>query len=497
MLDWLHPQPRYYARLLTATDMTPALSIRALTKTYANGFTALKGIDLDVQQGDFFALLGPNGAGKSTTIGIITSLINKTGGKVRVCGIDIDEDFAAAKSCIGLVPQEINLNIFEQPIEIVVNQAGYYGIERREAYVRAERYLKQLNLWDKRHDQARTLSGGMKRRLMIARALVHEPKLLILDEPTAGVDIEIRRSMWEFLRAINANGTTIILTTHYLEEAESLCRNIAIIDEGRLVENTSMKGLLKTLNTETFVLDLRLPILVLPELPMHRLQLIDDHTLEVQISRDQPVNKLFADLSGHGIEVLSMRNKTNRLEQLFVHLVNGIGADAMTLREKYIAFKTLLIKEVMRFARIWIQTILPPMITTALYFIIFGKLIGAQIGPMEGFRYIDYIVPGLVSDGGDHQFLCECGVLVLWLEVPAQHRGTAGLARAELSDPGRLHRRRTGARSRRGHRGNGSIAVLQSSAHAQHLGDFFGDRAHRDPVLPGRLHQRRIREELR
>ena len=303
--------------------MTPALSIRALTKTYANGFTALKGIDLDVQQGDFFALLGPNGAGKSTTIGIISSLINKSGGKVHVCGIDIDKDFAAAKSCIGLVPQEINLNIFEQPIEIVVNQAGYYGIERKEAYIRAERYLKQLNLWDKRHDQARTLSGGMKRRLMIARALVHEPKLLILDEPTAGVDIEIRRSMWEFIRAINANGTTIILTTHYLEEAESLCRNIAIIDEGRLVENTSMKGLLKTLNMETFVLDLLQPILVLPELPMHRLQLIDDHTLEVQVSRNQPVNALFADLSAQGIEVLSMRNKANRLEQLFVHLVNG------------------------------------------------------------------------------------------------------------------------------------------------------------------------------
>ncbi len=303
--------------------MTPALSIRALTKTYANGFTALKGIDLDVQQGDFFALLGPNGAGKSTTIGIISSLVNKSGGKVHVFGIDLDKDFAAAKSCIGLVPQEFNFNLFEQPIEIVVNQAGYYGIERKEAYTRAERYLKQLDLWDKRHDQARTLSGGMKRRLMIARALVHEPKLLILDEPTAGVDIEIRRSMWEFIRAINANGTTIILTTHYLEEAESLCRNIAIIDAGRLVENTSMKGLLKTLDMETFVLDLLQPILVLPELPMHRLQLIDDHTLEVQVSRNQPVNALFADLSAQGIEVLSMRNKTNRLEQLFVHLVNG------------------------------------------------------------------------------------------------------------------------------------------------------------------------------
>lgn len=303
--------------------MTPALSIRDLTKTYANGHTALQGIDLDVQQGDFFALLGPNGAGKSTTIGIVTSLINKSAGKVQVFGIDIDVDFGAAKSCIGLVPQEINLNIFEPPIEIVVNQAGYYGIERSEAYVRAERYLKQLNLWDKRHDQARTLSGGMKRRLMIARALVHEPKLLILDEPTAGVDIEIRRSMWEFLRAINAQGTTIILTTHYLEEAESLCRNIAIINEGRLVENTSMRGLLKTLNTETFVLDLLQPILILPDLPKHALQLIDDHTLEVQVSRDQPVNRLFADLSAQGIEVLSMRNKTNRLEELFVHLVNG------------------------------------------------------------------------------------------------------------------------------------------------------------------------------
>lgn len=303
--------------------MIPALSIRGLSKTYPNGRTALHGIDLDVQQGDFFALLGPNGAGKSTTIGIVTSLINKSAGKVQVFGIDTDVDFGAAKSCIGLVPQEINLNIFEPPIEIVVNQAGYYGIERAEAYRRAERYLKQLSLWDKRHDQARTLSGGMKRRLMIARALVHEPKLLILDEPTAGVDIEIRRSMWEFLRAINAQGTTIILTTHYLEEAESLCRNIAIINEGRLVENTSMRGLLKTLNTETFVLDLLQPVLALPELSGHQLTLIDDHTLEVQVSHNEAVNRLFADLSAQGIEVLSMRNKTNRLEQLFVHLVNG------------------------------------------------------------------------------------------------------------------------------------------------------------------------------
>ncbi|MBU2478987.1 MAG: ABC transporter ATP-binding protein, partial [Gammaproteobacteria bacterium] len=235
--------------------MTTALSLRQLKKTYANGFTALRGIDLDVQKGDFFALLGPNGAGKSTAIGIITSLVNKSSGSVTVFGHDLDTDLTAAKSCLGLVPQEFNFNVFEPVVEIVVNQAGYYGIPRDEAFKRAEEFLKQLGLWEKRREMARNLSGGMKRRLMIARALVHRPPLLILDEPTAGVDIEIRRSMWEFLRRINAAGTTIILTTHYLEEAENLCRNIAIIDAGQIIENTSMKQLLNKLQLETFVLD--------------------------------------------------------------------------------------------------------------------------------------------------------------------------------------------------------------------------------------------------
>lgn len=298
-----------------------ALSIRGLTKVYRGGHRALLGIDLDVAQGDFFALLGPNGAGKSTTIGIVTSLINKSGGKVWVFGHDIDTDFAAAKTCIGLVPQEFNFNGFEPVEEIVVNQAGYYGIPRREAFHRTERYLKQLGLWDKRRTMARNLSGGMKRRLMIARALVHEPKLLILDEPTAGVDIELRRAMWLFLREINAGGTTIILTTHYLEEAESLCRNIAIIDHGRLVEHTSMKRLLAQLQLETFVLDLARPLAEAPSIDGHRVQLVDDHTLEVDIDKRQGVNAVFAALSAQNIEVLSMRNKSNRLEQLFVDLV--------------------------------------------------------------------------------------------------------------------------------------------------------------------------------
>ncbi len=303
--------------------MTPALSIRNLTKTYKSGYTALKGIDLDVNPGDFFALLGPNGAGKSTTIGIVTSLVTKTGGKVFVFGQDIDTDFGRAKSCIGLVPQEINLNIFEPLIQILVNQAGYYGISRRRAGERAEYFLNKLGLWGRRNDAVRTLSGGMKRRMMIARALVHDPKLLILDEPTAGVDIEIRRSMWEFLHEINAAGTTIILTTHYLEEAESLCRHIAIIDSGTLVENTTMKSLLAKLRTETFILDLRTPLAQLPPLFGHEIRMLDDHTLEVEISRDGGINKLFADLSARNIEVLSLRNKTNRLEQLFMGLVEG------------------------------------------------------------------------------------------------------------------------------------------------------------------------------
>ncbi|WJW75409.1 ABC transporter ATP-binding protein [Thiohalobacter sp. IOR34] len=301
--------------------MTPALSIRDLRKTYANGFEALKGISLDVAEGDFFALLGPNGAGKSTAIGIVCSLVNKSSGRIEVFGHDTDRELAAAKSCIGLVPQEFNFNVFEPVIEVVVNQAGYYGIPRRQAFERAEACLRELGLWEKRHSMARNLSGGMKRRLMIARALVHRPRLLILDEPTAGVDIEIRRSMWQFMRRINQQGTTIILTTHYLEEAESLCRNIAIIDHGELIHNTSMKALLNQLHTETFVLDLREPIEATPEVEGYRLQRIDPLTLEVDVSRECSLNQLFEALSRQGIEVLSMRNKSNRLEQLFMNLV--------------------------------------------------------------------------------------------------------------------------------------------------------------------------------
>jgi ABC-2 type transport system ATP-binding protein len=304
-----------------------ALSVRGLTKTYANGVEALKGIDLDVEQGDFFALLGPNGAGKTTLIGIITSLVNKSGGEARVFGYDIDRELEAAKSCIGVVPQEINFNMWESPFTIVVNQAGFYGIPRPVARVRAEKYLKQLQLWDKRGGMSRGLSGGMKRRLMIARALMHEPRLLILDEPTAGVDIEIRRSMWDFLREINASGTTIILTTHYLEEAETLCRNIAIINGGRIVERDRMSSLLRRLHVATFVLNLRDPLAAAPALAGYLTRLVDDHTLEVEVSRDEGLNDIFARLSALGIEVLSMRNKVNRLEEIFMRLVEGRGAE--------------------------------------------------------------------------------------------------------------------------------------------------------------------------
>ncbi|HEX3838240.1 MAG TPA: ABC transporter ATP-binding protein [Steroidobacteraceae bacterium] len=300
-----------------------ALSVHGLTKTYRNGVQALKGIDLEVEQGDFFALLGPNGAGKTTLIGITTSLVTKSGGTVKVFGHDIDRELEAAKSCIGVVPQELNFNMFESPLTIVVNQAGFYGIERRVARVRAEKYLKQLQLWDKRNSIARGLSGGMKRRLMIARALMHEPKLLILDEPTAGVDIEIRRSMWDFLREINASGTTIILTTHYLEEAETLCRNIAIIDGGRIAERDRMSSLLSRMNTETFVLNLREPLNAVPDLPGYPVTLSDPHTLEVEVSREQPLNDIFLRLTQLGIHVVSMRNKVNRLEEIFMRLVEN------------------------------------------------------------------------------------------------------------------------------------------------------------------------------
>ncbi|WP_019341604.1 ABC transporter ATP-binding protein [Stutzerimonas stutzeri] len=303
--------------------MTTALSIRQLTKVYGNGFEALKGIDLDVAEGDFFALLGPNGAGKSTTIGILSTLVNKTGGTVNVFGHDLDRDPSGLKRCLGVVPQEFNFNQFEKAFDILVTQAGYYGIPAKVAKERAEQYLTQLGLWDKRDVSSRMLSGGMKRRLMIARALIHRPRLLILDEPTAGVDIELRRSMWSFLTELNREGITIILTTHYLEEAEQLCRNIGIIDHGQIVKNTSMRELLKQLHVETFLLDLKESQLVPPELGSYPARLVDHHTLEVQVDKSQGVTDLFRMLSAQGIEVLSLRNKTNRLEELFVSMVEN------------------------------------------------------------------------------------------------------------------------------------------------------------------------------
>ena len=299
----------------------PALSIKNLTKIYNDSFKALDGISLDVRQGDFFALLGPNGAGKSTTIGIICSLVRKTEGIISVFQHDVDQDFSSAKHLIGVVPQEFNFNQFEKPIDILITQAGYFGIKASIASVRAEKYLKQLGLWEKRNDFSRNLSGGMKRRLMIARALIHEPKLLILDEPTAGVDIELRRSMWNFLKEINGNGTTIILTTHYLEEAENLCRNIAIIDHGKIIENTSMKSLLKMLDRETFVLDLSNEIDACPEIEGYSISLKDQNQIEVEIPKSESLNELFSELSKKNISIISMRNKTNRLEELFLGMV--------------------------------------------------------------------------------------------------------------------------------------------------------------------------------
>jgi ABC-2 type transport system ATP-binding protein len=300
-----------------------ALSIRGLTKIYGNGFQALKGIDLDVEEGEFCALLGPNGAGKTTTIGVVTSLVNKSSGTVSVFGHDIDRELTLAKSCIGLVPQEINLNLFEKILNVVVNQAGYYGLNRTVATERAERYLTQLQLWDRRDDIARNLSGGMKRRLMIARALIHEPRLLILDEPTAGVDIEIRRSMWKFLREINQQGTTIILTTHYLEEAESLCRHVAIIDEGQIRVNDRMSRVLRKLSVETFVLNLEQEITAAPIVEGYDLRLIDPQTVEADVESERGINDLFARLTEQGLRVVSMRNKANRLEELFIRLVES------------------------------------------------------------------------------------------------------------------------------------------------------------------------------
>lgn len=301
--------------------MTSALSIRNLHKVYKGGFVALKGIDLDVQEGDFFALLGPNGAGKSTTIGIITSLVNKTSGKVQIFDRDMDKDLSGAKRYLGLVPQEFNFSQFEPVEEIVINQAGYYGIPRKEARKRAKIYLQQLDLWEKRRNEARTLSGGMKRRLMVARAMVPEPRILILDEPTAGMDIEIRRSMWQFLQEINERGTTIILTTHYLEEAENLCRNIAIIDHGKIIKNTTVKELLTTLNTETFILDLVTPIETLPDIPELSLHQRDTHTLEISVDKSVSLNHVFEKLTIANLEISSLRNKSSRLEELFIQMV--------------------------------------------------------------------------------------------------------------------------------------------------------------------------------
>jgi ABC-2 type transport system ATP-binding protein len=305
--------------------VTYALKTTNLSKTYGNQIQALKGVDLNVAEGDFFALLGPNGAGKSTVIGILTSLVLKTAGQVEIFGVNIDRNFQKAKSFIGVVPQEFNFNIFETPLQIICNQAGYYGIDRRTALQRSEKYLRLLGLWEKRNDIAGHLSGGMKRRLMIARALIHEPRLLILDEPTAGVDIEIRRSMWDFLKNINAAGTTIILTTHYLEEAEHLCRNIGIINHGTLVENTSMRALLRQLNLETYVLDLETELEELP-VPLNSIaRLVDRSTLEVDIKRGETLNDVYDALSAASIHVTSMRNKANRLEQLFVDLTRNPG----------------------------------------------------------------------------------------------------------------------------------------------------------------------------
>ena len=306
-----------------------ALSVHNLVKVYGNGVQALRGIDLEVEAGDFFALLGPNGAGKTTAIGIVTSLINKTSGEVRVFGHSIDDDLNAAKICLAVVPQELNLNSFDRVFNIVVNQAGFYGIPLKQARKRGREVLEQLQLWDRRDDVARDLSGGMKRRLMIARALISSPRLLILDEPTAGVDIEIRRSMWQFLRDINAAGTTIILTTHYLEEAENLCRHVAIIDDGRIIQNHPMADFLRTLHQEVILLNTRDPITEIPKLAGFQVSKRNEHELEVEIPRDRDLNQLFASLGDAGIHITSMRNRMSRLEELFFAVTdNKSGADS-------------------------------------------------------------------------------------------------------------------------------------------------------------------------
>ena len=303
--------------------MAFALEINDLKKTYSGGVEALKGISFSVNEGDFYALLGPNGAGKSSTIGIIGSLVTKSSGSVKIFDVDIDENIPLAKTMLGVVSQEINFSQFEKVLDIVVTQAGFYGIPKKEALSKVENILKRLSLWDKRDLQARTLSGGYKRRLMIAKALIHEPKLLILDEPTAGVDIELRREMWSFLKEINENGTTIILTTHYLEEAEQLCRNIGIIDKGKIVVNTSMKDLLGTLNVQGFVFDLQSPLNQVPVIEGFPLKLEDPLTLVAAVSKDRSINALFEELSKLDIKIKSMRNEANRLEELFIEMVNS------------------------------------------------------------------------------------------------------------------------------------------------------------------------------
>ena len=302
--------------------MMKALSIKNLQKTYKNNIHALQDVDLDVEEGDFFALLGPNGAGKSTLIGIVTSLVTKTAGKVSIFDYDIETDFSAAKACIGVVPQEFNFSIFDKVIHIMMTQAGYYGLPRQIAYARAEKYLKKLNLWDRRKQSVRSLSGGLKRRLMIARALVHEPKLLILDEPTTGIDIELRRATWDFVQELNQKGTTIILTTHYLEEAEYLCKNVAIIHQGRIIENTNVKSLISTLDVETFVFDLTAPLNLDFSVNGFKTYMSDSHTLEVDVPKARSLNDVFRVLLEKNIAVKSMRNKVNRLEELFVRLIN-------------------------------------------------------------------------------------------------------------------------------------------------------------------------------
>ena len=305
----------------------PAIKINNLKKTYKNGFTAVKGVDLTVEEGDFFALLGPNGAGKSTIIGIMASLVSKSSGSVKICGYDIDKDLVMAKRQLGIVPQEFNFNIFEPIEEIIINQAGYYGVEKHIAKQRTEQLLKQLGLWKFKRSQARQLSGGMKRRLMIARALVHQPRVLILDEPTAGVDIELRRSMWDFMKEINDQGTTIILTTHYLEEAEQMCHNIAIIDEGKILHNTSMKALLNTLDSQTFILDTEQALREAPTLQhVNACRLIDENTLEIDVPKRHSLSQVFSQFNDLNIDIISLRNKVNRLEELFVSIINNKNA---------------------------------------------------------------------------------------------------------------------------------------------------------------------------